>query len=250
MADRSLGRFNTNAPSEVRDAAIAEYIDTGTLSHETAQVDVVEVAVVEAAFTQHIERQRLEACRAHHGSIHLLCRRGRHAGAETCRGLWRLVDPASTCPSRGGAHCAERRQQRGALLSPSDFPCPGVLGPKRACWGGGFLQTPSEHCAVRPPERVQVSPAQSTMRSLPRFHHANTENMQQIELSGSYTAVTTLSGEEIRITTTRSPVSGIGQARSRPWRAYQGHNRHRANVESRSDHWRLGGDRCHRIRPG
>jgi hypothetical protein len=41
------------------------------------------------------------------------------------------------------------------------------------------------------------------MRNLPRFHHANTENMQQIELSGSYTAVTTLSGEEIRITTTR-----------------------------------------------
>jgi hypothetical protein len=60
MADRSLDRFNTNAPSEVRDAAIAEYIDTGTLSHETAQVDEVEVAVVEAAFTQHIERNVLK----------------------------------------------------------------------------------------------------------------------------------------------------------------------------------------------
>jgi hypothetical protein len=41
------------------------------------------------------------------------------------------------------------------------------------------------------------------MRNVPRFHHANTENMQRIELSGSYTAVTTLSGEEIRITTAR-----------------------------------------------
>ncbi|UVK36822.1 hypothetical protein LHFGNBLO_003785 [Mesorhizobium sp. AR10] len=60
MADRSLDRFNANAPAEVRDAAIDEYIETGVLNHETAQVDEVETAVVQAAFTQHIERHVLK----------------------------------------------------------------------------------------------------------------------------------------------------------------------------------------------
>jgi hypothetical protein len=57
MADRSLDRFNSSASAEVRDAAIAEFIETGVLNHETAQVDEVETAMVEAAFALHAERE-------------------------------------------------------------------------------------------------------------------------------------------------------------------------------------------------
>lgn len=41
------------------------------------------------------------------------------------------------------------------------------------------------------------------MRAPTRLQPSNTENMQQIELSGSYTAATIFGGEEISITTTR-----------------------------------------------
>ncbi|PAP92646.1 hypothetical protein [Mesorhizobium wenxiniae] len=56
MADRSLNRFNSG-PAEVRDATIAEYIETGVLNPETAQVDEIETTMVEAAFALHAERE-------------------------------------------------------------------------------------------------------------------------------------------------------------------------------------------------
>lgn len=55
-ADKSIDRFNAEAPSEVRDAAIAEFIETGNLNPETAQVNEVETAMVHAAFEAHAER--------------------------------------------------------------------------------------------------------------------------------------------------------------------------------------------------
>lgn len=41
----------------MRDAAIAEFIETGVLNPEIAQVDEVETAMVEAAFALHAERE-------------------------------------------------------------------------------------------------------------------------------------------------------------------------------------------------
>jgi len=55
-ADRALNRWHDAQPVEVRTSVIENFVETGEIDHEAANVDELEAQVVQAAFLQNIER--------------------------------------------------------------------------------------------------------------------------------------------------------------------------------------------------
>ena len=59
-ADEALNRWHETQPVETRELVVGNYIATGDLDHAVAGVDELELAVVHAAFTGHVERNVLK----------------------------------------------------------------------------------------------------------------------------------------------------------------------------------------------